>query len=71
MDTRMVDDLSGKSFQSFMLDYNFPNWSVGETGRISAPGRREIGHGSLAEKAIESVIPSEENFPYTIFVFIN
>jgi polyribonucleotide nucleotidyltransferase len=66
MDTRMVDDLSGKSFQSFMLDYNFPNWSVGETGRISAPGRREIGHGSLAEKAIESVIPSEENFPYTI-----
>lgn len=66
LDTRMVDDLSGKSFQSFMLDYNFPNWSVGETGRISAPGRREIGHGSLAEKAVEPVIPSEEHFPYTI-----
>ncbi|MBT4138728.1 MAG: polyribonucleotide nucleotidyltransferase [Candidatus Latescibacteria bacterium] len=66
MDTRMVDDLSGKSFKSFMLDYNFPNWSVGETGRIAAPGRREIGHGALAEKAIEPVIPSEEHFPYTI-----
>jgi polyribonucleotide nucleotidyltransferase len=66
MDTRMVDDLSGKSFKSFMLDYNFPNWSVGETGRIAAPGRREIGHGSLAEKAIEPVIPGEEHFPYTI-----
>jgi polyribonucleotide nucleotidyltransferase len=66
LDTRMVDDLSGKSFKSFMLDYNFPNWSVGETGRISAPGRREIGHGSLAEKAVEPVIPSEEHFPYTI-----
>ncbi|MDA0710717.1 MAG: polyribonucleotide nucleotidyltransferase, partial [bacterium] len=66
MDTRMVDDLSGKSFRSFMLDYNFPNWSVGETGRIAAPGRREIGHGSLAEKAVEPVIPGEEHFPYTI-----
>lgn len=68
LDTRMVDDLSGKSFQSFMLDYNFPNWSVGETGRISAPGRREVGHGALAEKAVEPVIPSEEHFPYTIRV---
>jgi polyribonucleotide nucleotidyltransferase len=66
MDTRMIDDLSGKSFKSFMLDYNFPNWSVGETGRIAAPGRREIGHGSLAEKAVEPVIPGEEHFPYTI-----
>ncbi|MCZ6636142.1 MAG: polyribonucleotide nucleotidyltransferase [bacterium] len=66
MDTRMVDDLEGKSFKSFMLDYNFPNYSVGETGRIAAPGRREIGHGSLAEKALEPVIPSEEHFPYTI-----
>ena len=62
----MVDDLEGKSFKSFMLDYNFPNYSVGETGRIGAPGRREIGHGALAEKALEPVVPSEEHFPYTI-----
>ena len=66
MDTRMVDDLEGKSFKSFMLDYNFPNYSVGETGRIAAPGRREIGHGVLAEKALEPVVPSEDHFPYTI-----
>lgn len=66
LDTRMVDDLEGKSFKSFMLDYNFPNYSVGETGRIGAPGRREIGHGALAEKALEPVVPSEEHFPYTI-----
>ena len=68
MDTRMVDDLEGKSFKSFMLDYNFPNYSVGETGRIAAPGRREIGHGALAEKALEPVIPGEEHFPYTLRV---
>ncbi len=68
MDTRMVDDLEGKSFKSFMLDYNFPNYSVGETGRIAAPGGRVIGHGALAEKALEPVIPSEEHFPYTIRV---
>ena len=66
MDTRMVDDLEGKSFKSFMLDYNFPNYSVGETGRIAAPGRREVGHGALAEKALEPVVPSEDHFPYTI-----
>ena len=68
MDTRMVDDLEGKSFKSFMLDYNFPSYSVGETRRIGAPGRREIGHGALAEKALEPVIPAEEHFPYTIRV---
>ncbi len=66
MDTRMVDDLEGKSFKSFMVDYNFPSYSVGETRRIGAPGRREIGHGALAEKGLEPVIPSEEYFPYTI-----
>ena len=66
LDTRMVDDLEGKSFKSFMLDYNFPHYSVGETGRIGAPGRREVGHGALAEKALEPVVPSEEHFPYTI-----
>ncbi len=68
MDTRMVDDLEGKSFKSFMLDYNFPSYSVGETRRIGPPGRREIGHGALAEKALEPVIPAEEPFPYTIRV---
>lgn len=68
MDTRMVDDLEGKSFKSFMLDYNFPSYSVGETRRIGAPGRREIGHGALAERALDPVIPSDEHFPYTIRV---
>ncbi len=66
LDTRMVDDLEGKSFKSFMLDYNFPSYSVGETRRIGPPGRREIGHGALAEKALDPVIPTEDHFPYTI-----
>ena len=52
----------------FMLHYNFPQFSVGETGRYGAPGRREIGHGALGEKALAQVIPSEEEFPYTIRV---
>ncbi len=68
LDTRMVDDLEGRSFKSFMLDYNFPSYSVGETRRIGAPGRREIGHGVLAEKALIPVIPNEKHFPYTIRV---
>jgi polyribonucleotide nucleotidyltransferase len=68
MDTRMVDDLEGKSFKSFMLDYNFPSYSVGETRRIGPPGRREIGHGALAERALDPAIPSDDSFPYTIRV---
>ena len=68
LDTRMVDDLEGMSYKSFMLDYNFPSYSVGETRRIGAPGRREIGHGVLAEKALVPVIPGEKHFPYTIRV---
>jgi polyribonucleotide nucleotidyltransferase len=68
MDTRMVDDLQGKSFKSFMLDYNFPSFCVGEVRRPSAPSRRDIGHGALAEKAIEPVVPAEDHFPYTIRV---
>ena len=68
MDERMVDDLEGKSFKSFMLDYNFPAYSVGEVRRLGPPGRREIGHGALAEKSLSSVIPSEESFPYTVRV---
>src|SRR5699024_5172644 len=50
----------------FMHHYNFPNFSVGETGPIRGPGRREIGHGALGEKALEKVVPSEDTFPYTI-----
>ncbi len=68
LDTRMVDDLEGMSYKSFMLDYNFPSYSVGETRRIGAPGRREIGHGVLAEKALVPVVPNEKHFPYTIRV---
>lgn len=68
LDTRMVDDLEGMSYKSFMLDYNFPSYSVGETRRIGAPGRREIGHGALAEKALVPVVPNEKHFPYTIRV---
>ena len=68
MDERLVDDLEGKSFKNYMVDYNFPPFSVGETKPIRGPSRRDIGHGHLAEQAIEPVIPSEEIFPYTIRV---
>mgnify|MGYP003335502104 CR=1 FL=1 len=57
-----------ESTKSFMLHYNFPPFSVGETGRTGSPGRREIGHGALAERSIAPVIPSEEEFPYAIRV---
>lgn len=67
-DERMVDDLEGKSFKSFMLDYNFPSYSVGEVRRLGPPSRREIGHGALAEKALAPIIPAEDSFPYTIRV---
>jgi polyribonucleotide nucleotidyltransferase len=53
-------------FKHFYLHYNFPPYSVGEVGRMGAPGRRELGHGALAERALEAVIPTEEEFPYTI-----
>ena len=55
-------------YKKFYLHYNFPPYSVGETGRMGSPGRRELGHGSLAERALKYVIPSEEEFPYTIRV---
>ncbi len=67
-DEQRMDELSGESFKSYMLHYNFPPFSVGEVGRFSGPGRREIGHGMLAERAIEPVIPADEHFPYTIRV---
>jgi polyribonucleotide nucleotidyltransferase len=67
-DTQEFDSYTGGgSEKKFILHYNFPNFSVGETGRISGPGRREIGHGALAERSIEPMIPME-NYPYTIRV---
>ncbi len=66
LDERMADDLQGKRFKSYYLDYNFPAYSVGEVRFERGPGRRDIGHGHLAERALEPVIPSDETFPYTI-----
>lgn len=63
---QMIDGLNGLSYQSFMLHYNFPPYSVGEVGRFGAPGRREVGHGKLAWRALHPVLPSKEDFPYTI-----
>ena len=65
---QILDGLELEDQKRFMLHYNFPQFSVGETGRYGAPGRREIGHGALGEKALLQVIPSEEDFPYTIRV---
>ena len=65
---QILDGLGIEDTKRFMLHYNFPAFSVGETGRYGAPGRREIGHGSLGERALSYVIPSEEEFPYTIRV---
>ena len=65
---QILDGLDLESEKRFMLHYNFPQFSVGETGRYGAPGRREVGHGALGEKALLQVIPSEEQFPYTIRV---
>ena len=65
---QILDGLSLEDEKRFMLHYNFPQFSVGETGRYGAPGRREIGHGALGEKALLQVIPSEDEFPYTIRV---
>ena len=65
---QILDGLGIEDTKRFMLHYNFPAFSVGETGRYGAPGRREIGHGSLGERALSYVIPSEKEFPYTIRV---
>ena len=67
-DEQLVDDLEKEYYKKFYLHYNFPPYSVGETGRMGSPGRRELGHGSLAERALKYIIPSEEEFPYTIRV---
>src|SRR5690242_7361960 len=65
---QMIDGLGGLSYQHFMLHYNFPPYSVGEVGRFGAPGRREVGHGKLAWRALHPVLPTKDEFPYTIRV---
>ena len=65
---QMIDGLNGVYYENFMLHYNFPPYSVGEVGRFGAPGRREVGHGKLAWRALHPVLPSKEDFPYTIRV---
>jgi len=67
-DEQRIDSLLGESFKRFMLHYNFPPFSVGEARFLRGPGRREIGHGNLAERALTPVLPSAEEFPYTIRV---
>ena len=67
-DEQFVDSLEGTGKQTFMLHYNFPPYSVGETGRMGSPGRREIGHGKLAWRAIHPMLPTKDQFPYTIRV---
>jgi polyribonucleotide nucleotidyltransferase len=65
-DEQMLDTIEGESWKRYMLHYNFPSFSVGEVGRFGGPGRREIGHGALAERAIRPMIPEKDIFPYTI-----
>jgi polyribonucleotide nucleotidyltransferase len=67
-DEQIIDALAGEYRENFMLHYNFPPYSTGEAGRLGSPGRREIGHGKLAWRAIHPLLPSKENFPYTIRV---
>ena len=65
-DEQIVDALHLNSRQNFMLHYNFPPYSVGEAGRVGPPGRREIGHGKLAWRALQAVLPAPTDFPYTV-----
>ena len=67
-DEQRLDSLDGDSFAHFLLHYNFPPYSVGEVGMLRPPGRREIGHGKLAWRALQAVLPTKEDFPYTIRV---
>ena len=67
-DEQIIDALEGEYRENFMLHYNFPPYSVGEVGRMGSPGRREIGHGKLAWRAIRPLLPSKDDFPYTIRV---
>ncbi|MFH0787104.1 MAG: polyribonucleotide nucleotidyltransferase [Pseudomonadota bacterium] len=65
-DEQRIDSLNGETFKTFMLHYNFPPYSVGEARMLRGPGRREIGHGALAEKALKPILPANGDFPYTI-----
>ena len=67
-DEQIIDALEGESRQHFMLHYNFPPYATGEAGRMGSPGRREIGHGKLAWRAVRPLLPAKEAFPYTIRV---
>jgi polyribonucleotide nucleotidyltransferase len=67
-DQQMIEGLASEYSKKFMLHYNFPPFSVGETGRLTGVGRREIGHGNLAERALKNVFPPEDQFPYTVRV---
>ncbi|MCB1403959.1 MAG: polyribonucleotide nucleotidyltransferase, partial [Rhodobacteraceae bacterium] len=67
-DEQLIDALQGTSRSTFYLHYNFPPYSVGEAGRMMGPGRREIGHGKLAWRALQAVLPAATDFPYTIRV---
>jgi polyribonucleotide nucleotidyltransferase len=66
VDEQRIDSLEGEYFKTFMLHYNFPPFSVGETKPLRGPGRREIGHGALAERALKAMVPTKQEFPYTI-----
>ncbi|WP_130473059.1 polyribonucleotide nucleotidyltransferase [Candidatus Magnetaquicoccus inordinatus] len=65
-DEQIVESLDGESRDAFYLNYTFPPYSVGETGRMGAPGRREIGHGKLATRAVAAILPEKDSFPYTV-----
>mgnify|MGYP001321631478 CR=1 FL=1 len=65
-DEQIIDSLEGEYKETFMLHYNFPPYSVGETGRMGSPGRREVGHGKLAWRAVHPMLPAKEQFPYTL-----
>jgi polyribonucleotide nucleotidyltransferase len=67
-DAQKIETFEGETWKGFMLHYNFPPFSVGEVGRMSGPGRREVGHGALAERALAQMLPSDEQFPYTVRV---
>ncbi len=67
-DEQRIDSLEGEYFKTFMLHYNFPPFSVGETKPLRGPGRREVGHGALAERAVKAMVPTKQEFPYTVRV---
>ena len=67
-DEQIIDALEGEYRENFMLHYNFPPYSTGEAGRMGSPGRREIGHGKLAWRAVRPLLPPKDSFPYTIRV---